>query len=58
MRTMPIQPPVLLFLVIFAQASQAPLRGLYHSAINNSYPEYDAGGQLFRRFVPVQATYD
>lgn len=57
-RTMPIQPPVLLFLVIFLRASEVPVRGLIQSAIINSFPGFDAGGKLFRGLVPVQVRYD
>jgi len=45
-RTMPIQPPVLLFLVILLRASLVPVWGLIHSAIINSFPAFDTGGKL------------
>ncbi|HEX5413974.1 MAG TPA: hypothetical protein VFZ27_19195 [Terriglobia bacterium] len=51
-RTMPIQLPVLFFLVIFSQASHAPLRRRIYSAVKihipgstpgTAFPDIDAG---------------
>ena len=55
---MPIQLPVLVFLIIFSQALQSPLWGAIQSAINDSHRGFDARRKFLRGFVPVQATYD